>query len=656
MLYLNLISALDRFSAIKMGFLDLFKKTAEKQEASKGPNLSKAEVAEQIKRAWFDLYVSNLPNPVVVDTNTDKRKLPAIFKDGVPRGFSIDPETWVTYFNNDDVPQFDKKQDAKDYCRSMGHHETMHFLHVPGSKRMNARLIDASIKSLSPGTQSKKETAASIANFVVNYFGDLVGDYMTGATDFGRVNLNYLTRQRLRKTIENVGSKTKNPSALWKVLVGSYETMLNENFGLNKFGKLDYNQSAAVEQTAKIMGKNFRDTSLWPEKVKRLTPVLEELILNEQNNSSRGNRRGDGNKGNGSAGDGSDGNGISLPDDVKKQMGPGAAKNPLKSYKKMKSENNGNGGANGEDECAGKEGIDEEVLDEIFKLNRDNPGKFAGTLGAFAPVEPDEALRLMYRMRAKEYLIKVTEKKDKGRYSTPSYRVPWNVGEPILGKGGLEIVPTLQSHGVIIPGTNTVKRKVNTCELPGKLHQTADLLLIIDSSGSMDWNPMESNEEARGSFDKAVIAAEAAAQYSINHGGKVAVVNFSGENSNTGKRQVKCQEFTNNLNLLEQAIMLYYGDGTVVPIKEIDSILKKNKTRVVTCGISDFEVSNHQETADLIKKYTNPANPFYMFDIGGNNNLGQYLGAHPGVVRFEIKNMGDLKGVVIGKLRKEYGN
>jgi len=637
-----------------MDWKKFFRKIEEKTTGT--VRLTKDEIKEQLQQSCWDLFISNLPNPVIIDVEEEKAKgkeeekakVPDQFAKGVPRGFAIDPNNnWTVYFNMNDLPQYKKKQDAKDDTRSIGHHENTHYTVCPGSKRMDVRLVDAALKGFSsPQLTSNPQTAAAAAHIVENVFGDWVGDYMLGVDGYGREDFTRLTRNRMKRTIDYVAGKTKKPSTLWKVLVGTYEKMFDEDFGLSKYAPLSYEEKKYVDNCVRIMGNDFKESDNWPSKVTKLSGVLEKIILEScEQKSGNSNQQGQG-------------GGLQLPKDVESQMGKEATESPMKGKgagkselqreeeAKEKKEAQAAGMGKQEQENTDEKNIDGEVLEEIFKLNRKNPSQFAGTLAAVMPVETEEAMRLMYRARARDYLIKITETRDKGSFATPSCYENWNIGDPVTGRGGIELVPSMRTTGVIIPGMTTVKRDYEERDLPGTMKQIADLYIIIDSSGSMDWNPLENNEEQRGSFDKAIIAGESAILYAKDHGAKAAATNFSSGS--------KHQDFTNELTKLEQTLMYHFGGGTNFPVSKFDESMKKNKNKVVCCIISDFEVSNVDESYKVITKYANKDNPCYLFDIGGRANLAEMLEKHEGCVRFKIRNMKDLQGIVIGKLRENY--
>ncbi len=645
-----------------MALQDIFGFLKRKRKSTPEAELTRKDIEDEIRHAWWDLFVSNLPRPVVIDTVKDKKGTPEIFADGVPSGFCIDPVTWITYFNKNDIPPFALIDDSRKYCRSTGQHETAHFTVCPGSKRMDVRLVDAALKGFTR-LGSDQKTGVQAARLVENFFGDWVGDYMLGVGKYGREDFGEMTKWRLRTTVDDVAKRANNQfSPLWKVLVGTYEKMFNDDLGMKKYTSLDQYEKDIVEKCTYIMGNDFQNDLTWPEKVEKLASVLEDVIL-----KSSQQQKGKGKKGQGQG----QGGGLSIPEDVERQMGPRpkgsqVQKVPKKGegkeeyQKKEKDKGNEKGGlekeiGKGDEDKPMK--IDDEVLDEAYKLNKDNPERFAGLMGAFAPVDADDCIRLMYRARAKEYLIKITEKRDKGSYTTLSSLKSWNIGDPIAGRGGLEIMPSVMTNGRMIPGLTTVKRRREINDLPGRFKQIADILIIIDSSGSLIWVPMANDVESRGGFDQEIIAAEAATLYALDHGGKVGVINFSGQDEKTGERQVIYQDFTNNIDKIEKTIMRHYNDGTLFPCEEFESLMKKTKNRVATCIFSDFAIYNFSDFAQSISRHVNKTNPVYLFATGGNVPIGNGENKIPpaeGLVGFPVRVLDDLKGVVIGQVKDLY--
>ncbi|MBI5066397.1 hypothetical protein HZA97_09260 [Candidatus Woesearchaeota archaeon] len=619
--------------------------------------LSKEEVQQAFKQSCWDLYISNLPDPKIIDVNEKENKKTK--EEFIPKGFSIDPKNWTITFNTENIPgQIKEITKQAEYARSIFHHEETHFIKVPGDELTEAILIDSSLKGMkNKNTVKDQELAAAYAYTTLNIFGDLVGDTLLAKEKYGRENFGELTIWRQKETIKAVLEENPAPSLLWQTLVRSYEILWNEDLGTKNNVPIDPQAEKAAENLVKILGKNWKERENWENKVKDFATTLEPIIdksieQNPQNGQGKssagkgqkqqGQGRGNSNKpddsGDGqgnSSGQKSDESGKLMPSDVIMQMG-----DPTKSSLESQNENNGREGR----------GISEDVLNEIYERNKNSPAKFAGTMSALIKIEANDALRLMYRARAKELLMSIKEKENQRAEKSPSYQTSWNVGDPLIGKGGLELIPSMMNSPKLIPGMTTFKRKLDAAEGHGRLKMIPDLFIEIDSSGSMAWTPLADLPEQRGDFDKAILAAEAAALHAVENGGKVAIINFSGPDNITK------QEYTNDLNKIEKAIMVHYNGGTTVPTKETREFIKKTQNPLLTCLISDCHVDNSQQACDdaLVYSITEHDN-LVVFNINGGSgkdlvNRLQQKGAQI----IDVNKIDDLFGVIIGEVKKKY--
>ncbi len=327
-----------------------------------------------------------------------------------------------------------------------------------------------------------------------------------------------------------------------------------------------------------------------------------------------------------------------MPDDARTQMG-NTTESPLGKP----------GDGEGVSTNGRSESVDERVLEEIYERNKNSPGKFAGTMGALHKLEPDDSLRLMYRARARELLMRIEEKENQRAERRPSYQTGWNIGDPLLGKGGLELVPSMMASGKPIPGLTTYKRKMDASEEQGRLKMIPDLFIVIDSSGSMSWSPWSDSPDARGDFDKAILAAEGAALYALDNGGRVAVVNFS------GKGNVTEQDYTHDVNGIEKAVMVSYGGGTVVPINRVKSLIKKTQNPLLTCLMSDCEISNYKEACEAFVNSISEHDTLTVFNIGkGSGANFTNCAKERGAIVYGIDKIEDLAGMIIGEVRRKY--
>ena len=619
---------------------------------NKSTNLTEEElILQAFRKACWDLYISNLPDPKIFDPEDKKFQNSEIVKENggsVPRGFFTDTKKWNVYFDAKSVPKnVIANGKLEDFARSIFHHEITHFTQVPADGLTEAVLIDSALKGFKDPTILKDPKMASDYSFIVmNIMGDLIGDTLLAKENYGRNDFGDLTVWRTKESVIAARDTLQTPSLLWQTLIATYEKLWNEDLGLNKYiPKRNPATDKAAEDLVKILGKDYRDKKTLEEKIRKFATVLEPII--KQSAQDAQNQKGNSKYGKG----GGSGSGLPIPDDVKTQLDH-TTESPLDQKKKGKKGKKGKqaGGQPGnEDDNGGEETqIEDNVLDTIYDKNRNSPGKFAGTMGALKGLEPDDALRLMYRARGREFLIKIAEKEHQKAENMPSYQTTWNIGDPLMGKGGLQMIPSVLASGKPIPGLTTYKRRLEPSYATGRLRAIPDLFLVIDSSGSMNWLPWADQVEARGSFDKAVLAAEGAAIYAVENGGRVAVINFSG----TGN--VTRQDFTKSLDDIEKAIMVHYNGGTVVPVNDVRSVIKKTKNPLITALMSDCDLSNDDDSINAFATGISDNDSVEIFNIyrGGISFVNGIR--NKGATIHHVDNINDLDGLVIGAVKRIY--
>jgi hypothetical protein len=617
--------------------MSLFKRKKQERQG-----LTEDEVMQQFRQACWDLYISNLPDPVVVNANEPRKgiSIPEELRDAVPRGFSIDPETWTIYFSNDDMPKhLSEKNDLLEFAKSIFHHEETHFTQVPGDGLTEAILIDSALKGFKdPNILKDMEMARGFSYLTLNVMGDLIGDTLLAKDKYGREDFGKLTLWRKRELVQAARETPQAPSLLWQTLVSAYQKMWGEDLGLDRHvRKRDTEAEKAAQSLVDILGKDYRNRVTWENKILKFAEALEPIIRKsaQQAQSQSGKSKYARQKA-----------GLPMPDDVKTQMGEDAAESPI-DRKKQNGEKVTKG-KNGKDDEKDGETIDDSVLDELYSRNKEDPGHFAGVLGALKRIEPEDAIRLMYRARAKELLMKIRKKENQRAERAPSYRTSWQIGDPIVGRGGIDILPSMMASGKPVPGLTTVRRKYEASEGYGKLKMIPDLLIVIDSSGSMGWNPWINPPDARGEFDKAILAAEGAALYALANQGKVAVINHSGQGN------VTQQGFTDNIDMLEKAIMVNYHGGTVVPCQELRQMIRKTESPLLTCYMSDCALNNPKDAEEAFGTGINEHDSVAVFKIsGGSCGFTNGISAKGGMV-YGISKIEDLIGIVVGEVIREY--
>jgi len=596
------------------------------------------KIVDLAKTAWGktlqEFYFPPLDTPRFIFDYTHKE------------GFYIDPDhKWQITMNLANTPLFRDDEDYIKYFHAITMHEVSHYEIIPYDGLIHAQLLKAAMKYVNP----------NFAPIVVNIFADLVIDHM--------LYKKYpdLMLWELKKGYENISDRYKDKfSDFSKFLFRSYEKMWNQQLiDENLISKIDsvkeinsqslsakkksellkensiskkelqkietYNSLSEVDnlvnRVTKEILKDFEDESTWERKVTNISRILKNLIndtftligryVKTEGGKARRNAPG---KGGGS---------IEIPEDIIEIMD-----NPLenKNRDKLKKDN--------DDELRHKS---EEFAKETPYSEFGSPADQAGILIDGSP------LATWYRGLARNLIeIKIYEERPGGQL--PVYPDIWRIGDPIEE---LDVVQTLLNSPVIIPNITT--RKWVFKEGPGHMveKQIPDLLIVLDSSGSMKWNYTAKTDTGRGPYHTALVASFAALHYAASKGVKFSIINFSG-------RPDTCQ-WTSDYHKAEQILLRYQGSGTILPIKAMATQCEKADRKVLVFIITDFGIYNWGKAKKIMIELSNRGHKIVGFFIGATSiPNSQFKNLLDKVTFYPIKNSKDLINLVIDEVKKYY--
>ncbi len=542
-------------------------------------------------QAIADYYFPSLAKPKLVFDSTRNE------------GFYIDTDEWRVTLNLLEVPTFVNDTETHDYIHSVSQHEIGHYDLCPYDGLTNAALLSAAMKKVSE----------IFAPLVVNIFSDLVID-----TNL-RGRFPKLTEWRMREGIKDVmlhdkGAEDKGKfSETWKILVKAYEYLWDVNFSLKSidFDKVD----PKAREVAKIVAPKLLDKGTWANKVTKIAALLKSNLDNDFTLQVGKRIAGGG------------GAGLQGPEDYERQFGDPSE---IKSREKVQGKEPAGSGADAE----------RFAKDRNFK-DFGAPARMSGI------IKDGSTLAAWYRGRAKDLIsIHIYEEKPGG--ALPAYPETWRMGDPLED---LDMLLSAQVSPIIIPNITT--RKWRLKEGPARLEEKVppDLLLVLDSSGSMNWNPSGHSDEQRGEFDIASVAAFAAAHFAFSRGCKVAVLNFSDV-------AVAC-DWTSQYSMVEETILQYQGGGTVIPLQPLKRLARSAERHVLVLLITDFGINNFKPA---IRAFLELAEQGHMV-------TGFFIGAEPGVFeqddRFEelrergisfypVMKVKELIGLVIEEIKRFY--
>jgi len=458
------------------------------------------------------------------------------------------------------TPLFKDNEEYIDYFYIISLHEVSHYEIIPYDGLINAKLLRAAMTKVNQ----------NFAPIVVNIFADLIIDTKL----FQKYS--ELIVWELKTTYDHIKNKGK-VSDFSKFLFRAYEKMWNlEILNDTTLQKMD----PLAERVTYTILKDFEDESTWENKVALIAGYLNNLINDTFTLIGTGSiidkkkerRRSPG------------GAIVEVPKDVLEVM-----ENPLenKNSDKLKEGN--------EDELKRKA---EEFAKNIPYSEFGGPAQQAGILIDGHP------LATWYRGLAKNLIeIKIFEVRSGGKL--PVYPEVWRIGDRMEE---LDIVQTLLTSPVIIPNRTT--RKWAFREGAGRLieKKIPDLLIVLDSSGSMEWNYTSRTTRGKGPYHTALIAAFASLHYSASKGAKFSIINFS-------NRADICQ-WTSNYQKAEKVLLRYQGGGTVLPIKQIAQQCEKADTNVLIFIITDFGIYNWSKSKKILIDLAQKGHKIVGFFIG----------------------------------------
>ncbi|MFX0023503.1 MAG: vWA domain-containing protein [Candidatus Hermodarchaeota archaeon] len=515
-------------------------------------------------------------------------------------GFYIDPEhRWQITMNLANTPILKDDQEYLDYFYIISLHEVSHYQIIPYDGLTHAKLLRAAMIHVNQ----------NYAPIVVNIFADLIIDtkLYQKYTD--------LVEWEIAVTYKYITSKGAL-SDFSKFLFRAYEKMWKKDVindeNLNEMDSL-------AERVSKIIHKDFEDESTWEKKVSQVARSLKNLIKTNFTLIGTGgviDKNKEKRKSPGGAF-------IEIPKDVLEIMD-----NPLENKNADKL----------------KEGNEEDLRAKSEEFAKDIPySEFGGPARQSGILIDGNPLATWYRGLAKNLIeIKIFEKKPGGQL--PIYPEIWRIGDRIEE---LDVVQSLLNSPILIPNITTKKWAYK--EGPGYLveKQIPDLLIVLDSSGSMGWDYSSRSNRGKGPYHTALVAAFASLHYAASKGAKFAIINFS--------NKADICNWTSDYKKAENILLRYQGGGTFLPIKEITNQCEKAEKNALVFIITDFGIYNWGKAKKSMLNLAQKGHKIVGFFIGSNKIPKEKFGPLLDKVTFYgISNPKDLINLVIKEVHNYY--
>lgn len=268
---------------------------------------------------------------------------------------------------------------------------------------------------------------------------------------------------------------------------------------------------------------------------------------------------------------------------------------------------------------------------------------FAGLASDIEPGEYKEALAVLGQhadlkrwYRDQSYIIEIEASRKVSMSRYPTAPIKWRFTDP---PSELDVAYSMSLSPKLVPGITTFKREDESCEMMAGKEMVPDLLIVLDSSRSMDGHRRGTKTHS------ATLAAFKAAQFAHQQGAEIAAINFSD--------QFIIQDWTRDLGAAEDVLVQYIGSRTHIPGELLLNLAKARKKCLILC-ITDTHIQNLYTEWDYIKE-ASEVGQFVLFCIdeaNKNKQVEEALGSIGTV--YYINRLEDLIMLVVDTTKKAY--
>lgn len=189
------------------------------------------------------------------------------------------------------------------------------------------------------------------------------------------------------------------------------------------------------------------------------------------------------------------------------------------------------------------------------------------------------------------------------------YPEVWKIGDPIED---IDIMLTYTVSPIIIPGVTTKKWSKNPVFKGEAQKSSPDLLLVLDSSGSMG-----SLKDEKSNLFNAVKSCFAIIKYFEKNNSEVALINFSSK--------ATINLWSKDYKNIKEGLLLEGGGNTVFPIDALEKLSRLKKSNCVIVIITDGEIQNDIQTLEILTDHLLLGNKVFMFLQDKKGTIKKFL-------------------------------
>lgn len=231
--------------------------------------------------------------------------------------------------------------------------------------------------------------------------------------------------------------------------------------------------------------------------------------------------------------------------------------------------------------------------------------------------------------------IEIPDSTFNGSQDVYMYPETWKIGDPIED---IDIMLTYTVSPIIIPGVTTKKWSKNPVFKGGAQKSSPDLLLVLDSSGSMG-----SLKDEKSNLFNAVKSCFAIIKYFEKTNSEVALINFSSK--------AIINLWSKDYKGIKEGLLLEGGGNTVFPIDALEKLRRLKNSNAVIVIITDGEIQNDIQALEILTEHLLFGNKVFMFLQDKKATIKKFIGLESyGAVVSQAFTAEDIRSLVLSNI------
>lgn len=231
--------------------------------------------------------------------------------------------------------------------------------------------------------------------------------------------------------------------------------------------------------------------------------------------------------------------------------------------------------------------------------------------------------------------IEIPDSTFNGSQDVYMYPEVWKIGDPIED---IDIMLTYTVSPIIIPGVTTKKWSKNPVFKGGAQKSSPDLLLVLDSSGSMG-----SLKDEKSNLFNAVKSCFAIIKHFEKNNSEVALINFSSK--------ATINLWSKDYKGIKEGLLLEGGGNTVFPIDALEKLRRLKKSNAVIVIITDGEIQNDIQALEILTEHLLLGNKVFMFLQDAKGTIKKFTGLESyGAVVSQAFTSEDIRSLVLSNI------